>query len=913
MTISETFNADYIDDQYRQWKENPKSVSSDWHYFFKGFELARPERIETEGICSENQVLLQARVESLIYRYRDIGHLLSCLDPLLACPVDHPLLNLSAFNLSDAELDTSFHCSALFYDQKAQLKDIIEALKETYCRSIGVEFMHIQDPEERNWLLERMEPSRNKPGLKKDSQQRILRKLYEASLFEQFLNKKYPGQTRFSAEGAEAIIAMLDALVLYMAGQGCREIILGMAHRGRLNVQVNVLNKTYEDIFQEFEQCYDPDSLTGTGDVKYHNGYMADIDINRNRLRVLLVNNPSHLESVNPVVEGIARARQVFHKDDNKKRVIPLLLHGDSAFAGQGVVAETLNMSQLSGYSTGGTIHLVINNQIGYTTLPENARSTRYPTDIAKMLMSPIFHVHGENPEAAVHVVKLACEYRQKFGKDVVIDLVCYRRYGHNEGDEPYFTQPQMYDRIKERPPLHQIYAEKLKNEKIMTDDRLSDMEKEITESLETSFDNARDQCRGFPVPKFFESWDTFHGNYSHDSLETGVSAEKLKSLARKLNSVPENFSVFKKLKTLLDKRLEAVESEKTIDWGNAEALSFASLLDENIPIRLSGQDSGRGTFSQRHSVLTDIKTSEQYTPLNNIGTNQASYRVYDSMLSETGILGFEYGYSLSQPEGLIIWEAQFGDFVNNAQSIIDLYITSGEAKWQRLSGLVMLLPHGLEGLGPEHSSARPERFLQLCAHDNIQVCIPTLPSQYFHLLRRQVKVGYRKPLVILSPKSLLRHPLAVSSLKDLENGSFQQVIDDPNPPSKAERVILCSGKIFYELFSRRQKRGDDDIAIVRLEQYYPFPEHSLKNTLSKYSKAKHWYWVQEEPSNMGAWNFLRFRLAELMKKSFEYIGREASASPATGFPRLYRKQQENILSSAVGSSEDSDATSLNY
>jgi 2-oxoglutarate dehydrogenase E1 component len=910
MTISDTFNADYIDEQFKKWKNNPKSVSTDWGYFFKGFEWASQDGIKAdEGIVSKDHAMLQANVESLIYRYRDIGHLLACLDPLVACPMDHPFLDLSAFNLSEKDLDREFYCSAFFDTETATLKDIISALRETYCRSIGAEFMHLQDPEEREWLLERMEPIRNKPSFENDIKLRILQKLYEAALFEQFLNRKYPGQTRFSVEGADSIIPMLDSLLVQMAEQGCDEIILGMAHRGRLNVQTHVLNKTYEDIFQEFDQCYDPNSLTGSGDVKYHNGYMADIKINERNLRVLLVNNPSHLESVNPVVEGIVRARQFILEDDNKKRVLPVLLHGDSAFAGQGIVAETLNMSQLPGYKTGGTIHIVINNQIGYTTIPENARSTRYSTDIAKMLMSPIFHVHGENPEAAVHIIKLACDYRQKYHKDVVIDLVCYRRYGHNEGDDPYFTQPGMYERIKEQPPLYQIYEQELKNDGIISDEQLSEIEKNITEKLEKALDNARNQCHGFPVPKFFESWEGFHGHYSHDPLETGVSAEKLISFARQLNLVPEGFSVFKKLKGLLDKRLAAVESETGIDWGNAEALAFASLLTENMPIRLSGQDSGRGTFSQRQSVLTDIETEEKYVPLNNIGIKQAPYMVYDSLLSETGVLGFEYGYSLAQPKGLVIWEAQFGDFVNNAQSIIDLYIVSGEAKWQRLSGLVMLLPHGLEGLGPEHSSARPERFLQLCAHDNIQVCIPSLPSQYFHLLRKQAKVNYRKPLVILSPKSLLRHSLSVSSLKDLEEGSFQEVLDDPDPPVKATRVILCSGKIYYELLNRRQERGDDDIALIRLEQYYPFPEQSLKNILSKYNKAKQWLWVQEEPSNMGAWNFVRHRLDQLMKKNFNYVGRDASASPATGFPKLYHKQQREILSAAVGPLGNANAT----
>ena len=906
MTISETFNADYIDEQYKRWKENPESVSADWRYFFKGFELAAGG--EGGGVCAEQDLLSQSKVDALVHRYRDMGHLLSCLDPLAACPTDHPLLNLSAFGLQPADRDASFFCPAFFGDRKTPLKDIIQALKETYCRSVGAEFMHIQDPDERNWLRERMESSRNKPKLEPGERLRILRKLYEASLFEQFLNKKYPGQTRFSAEGAEGAVSMLDALFMHMAKNGCEEIVLGMAHRGRLNIQTNVLQKPYEDVFQEFEQCYDPESFLGYGDVKYHNGYMADLDFDGHSVRAVLVNNPSHLESVNPVVEGVARARQVQREAGNGAKVLPVLIHGDSAFAGQGIVAETLNMSQLKGYCTGGTIHIVINNQIGYTTLPEDARSTRYSTDVAKMLMAPIFHVHGETPEAAVHVAKLAGDYRNKFGKDVVIDLVCFRRYGHNEGDEPYFTQPLMYERIRERPYLFQIYGQKLKDDGVATDEALEKIEKEVAQRLDTALERAKTECRGFPIPKFYESWEGLHGEYSHEPADTGVSADKLLSLARRLNTVPEGFSVFRKLKGLLEKRLEAVESGEGIDWGNAEALAFASLLAEGFPIRLSGQDSGRGTFSQRHSVITDTKSGEEYVPLNALGEKQSPFTVYDSLLSEVGVMGFEYGYSLGQPRGLVIWEAQFGDFANNAQSVIDLYIASGEAKWQRLSGLTLLLPHGMEGLGPEHSSARLERFLQLCAHDNIQVCIPTLPAQYFHLLRKQMKADYRKPLVVMTPKSLLRHPMAVAVLKDLSQGTFQEVIDDPSPPEQARRVLLCGGKVFFDLDGRRSERGDDDIAIVRIEQFYPYPEAALKETLSKYESAGEWLWVQEEPENMGAWNFLRNRLEESTGKSFGYVGRDASASPATGFPRLYKKQKEDILSAAVGPAPDSES-----
>ncbi len=905
MNISDAFNADYIDEQYKRWKEDPESVSSDWRYFFKGFEFCDSGG-KKEGACSEETLLAQSRADALIYRYRDMGHLLSCLDPLTACPTDHPLLNISAFDLSQSDWETEFYRPALLGEGKAPLKEIVKALKETYCRSVGVEFMHIQDPGERNWLLERMEPTRNRPDLTDGERLRALRKLYEATLFEQFLNKKYPGQTRFSAEGAEALVPMLDSLLHHAAENGCEEAILGMAHRGRLNVQTNVLGKTYEDVFQEFEQCYDPASLVGAGDVKYHNGFMADLDFDGNPLRVVLVNNPSHLESVDPVVEGMARARQTQREAKNGAKVLPILLHGDSAFAGQGVVAETLNMSQLEGYSTGGTIHVVVNNQIGYTTLPKDARSTRYSTDIAKMLVSPIFHVHGENPEAAVHVIKLAYDYRKKFGKDVVIDLVCYRRYGHNEGDEPYFTQPQMYERIKERPPLYQIYGQKLLEEKVVSGDDLSRIEEGVAKCLEDSMERAKTECRGFPIPKFFESWEGLHGNFSHDPVDTTVPKETLVSLARKLATVPEGFNAFKKLKGLIDKRREAVEAGEGIDWGNAESLAFATLLSEGYPIRLSGQDSGRGTFSQRHSVLTDVETGERYTPLNALGIEQASYTVYDSLLSETGVLGFEYGYSLAQPRGLVVWEAQFGDFNNNAQSVIDLYIASGEAKWQRLSGLTMFLPHGLEGLGPEHSSARPERFLQLCAHDNIQVCIPTLPAQYFHLLRRQMKAPYRKPLVVLTPKSLLRNPMSVSTIDDLAAGVFQEVIDDPTPPVKARRVLLCGGKIFLELFNRRRERNDDDIAIVRIEQYYPFPGDALKKTLANYESATEWLWVQEEPENMGAWTFMRPRLESLTGRTLKYVGREPSASPATGFPKLYRKQAESILSTAVGPAKNS-------
>ncbi len=906
MDLSETLNADFIDAQYKQWKADPNAVSPDWRFFFEGFELAGGQYREAVTVYDEDQALQQSSVQALIFRYRNIGHLLACLDPLTSCPTVHPLLNLAAFNLTVKDLDTMFYAQSFSKSNRAALRDIINILKQTYCRSIGVEFMHLQDPDERRWLQDRMEPVRNRPDLNPEDKLRILEKLYQSALFEQFLHKTYLGQTRFSLEGAEAIIPMLDLLVSFAGRQGCREIILGMAHRGRLNVQTNILNKSYEEIFSEFESCHDPDNIFGSGDVKYHNGYLADIKTYEGHsLRIFLLNNPSHLESVNPVVQGFARARQEILGGEKKGFVLPLLIHGDAAFAGQGVVTETLNMSQIAGYKTGGTIHLIINNQIGYTTLPENARSTRYATDVAKMLMVPIFHVHGEDPEAAIHVVRLSAEYRKEFNKDVVIDVICYRRYGHNEGDEPYFTQPLMYERIRGRLSIHKVYSQKLIEEGHAQKQDLDVIQEKINANLQKSFQAVKESVCVFPESRFYENWKNFHGRYSHDALKTGVSEEKLVSFAHKLNTVPDEFSLNPKLKRLLKKRLDCVEKGQNIDWSNAEALSFASLLDEGIPIRLSGQDSGRGTFSQRHSVLIDTKSGKEYTPLNVIGKNQAVFTVYDSMLSEAGILGFEYGYSLAQPRGLVIWEAQFGDFANNAQSVIDLYIASGETKWQRLSGLVLLLPHGWEGLGPEHSSARLERFLQLCAGDNIQVCNLTTPAQYFHLIRRQIISDFRKPLVVMAPKSLLRHPLAVSGLSDMASGSFKEVLDDPDNLKNGNRVLFCSGKIFYELLQKRLEVKKRDTAIVRLEQLYPFPERQLKNVIKKYRKARQYYWVQEEPENMGAWFFIHHRLEKLTGKPVGYIGRKASASPATGFPNVYRKEQNAVIQEALGIAEN--------
>jgi 2-oxoglutarate dehydrogenase E1 component len=899
MNLSQTLSADFIDAQYRQWKSDPSSLPEDWQYFFKGFEMAGAAG---PADADPDQALRQAKVGALIHRYRDIGHLLACMDPLSACPTAHPLLELDAFDLDTADLGRAFAAPGLIEQTSAPLKTIVGRLKQTYCHSIGVEYMHLQDPDERGWLQSRMEPTGNRTELSAAERSHLLQQLTAATSFEAFLNKKYVGVTRFSLEGGEALIPLLDEICVQASHSGCRELILGMAHRGRLNVLYNILEKPAEEIFAEFENCYDPQDLIGSGDVKYHNGYLAERTLaDGSRMTVYMVSNPSHLEAVDPVVEGMARARQDMAAAHGAKAVMPVLLHGDAAFAGQGVVAETLNMSQLKGYRTGGTIHIIINNQIGYTTLPEDARSTRYSTDVAKMLMVPIFHVHGEDPEAVVHVARLAADYRYRFGKDVVIDLVCYRRYGHNEGDEPYFTQPTMYQRIRQRPSLNRIYGDGLVAAEVVSRGAVEKMEQAINGGLDAAFEEIHGSTCLFPEPRFFSGWETAGGTYSFDPVDTAVDKKTLADLARRLADLPEGFTVHPRLKTVLDKRLEAVAGGEGIDWAGAEALAFASLLIQSYGIRLSGQDVGRGTFSQRHSVLWDYASGDAYTPLNHLAAGQARFDVFNSLLAEAGVLGFEYGYAAIRPQMLTLWEAQFGDFANNAQGVIDLFIAGGQAKWQQLCGLTLLLPHGWEGLGPEHSSARLERFLQLCADDNLQVANLSTPAQYFHMLRRQVLAPFRKPLVLMTPKSLLRHPMAVSSLKDLTHGSFAPVLDDDEARASVKKVIFCCGKLYYQLITRRQQIGTDDTAIVRVEQLHPFPEKALAAIVKRYKKAVEWTWVQEEPKNMGAWTYIQPRLAPMLKKALNYIGRDASASPATGFPKIYKMQQDGIVDQAIG------------
>ncbi len=900
MVLAVAQNVEFIDSLYQSWKSDPEAVPREWQAFFEGFDFAVSSEVGREGVCTRGELLRQARVEALISRHRELGHLLACLDPLETCSLEHPLLSLESVGLSEEDLERSFPTPSLIGTEESSLREIVEMLRDTYCHSVGVEYMHLQDPGERRWLQERMEPVRNRSRFQPDERLRILRYLSEAMQFDQFLHNKYLSQKRFSIQGAEAVVPMLDGLIRHAAKDGCRELILGMAHRGRLNVQVNNLGKPFEAVFCEFEDSYDPESLVGSGDVKYHKGYLSDVETPEGHpVRLLLVTNPSHLEAVDPVVEGIARARQEQLGDGDPRLVLPVLMHGDAAFAGQGVVSETLNLSQLEGYRTGGTIHVVINNQIGFTTLPEDARSTRYSTDVAKMLMVPIFHVHGEDPEAVVHVVRLACDYRVRFRKDVVIDLVCYRRYGHNEGDEPYFTQPLMYERIRHRPAVPELYARTLLREGIVSGEEMEAAKAEYSRGLEEAYRAAHDRTCPAPEYRFYEAWENFGREYDPDPVETGVEEEKLLGFARRAVQVPDGFALNPKLERILGKRIENVEAGDSLDWATAEMLAFASLLSEGTPIRLSGQDSRRGTFSQRHSTLFDVKTGESFVPLNHLGEGAARFFVYDSMLSESAVLGFEYGYSVVSPETLVIWEAQFGDFANNAQGVIDQFISSSEVKWGRRSGLVLLLPHALEGQGPEHSSARLERFLQLCAEDNMQVCYPTTPAQYFHLLRRQIRQLFRKPLIVMAPKSLLRNPQAVSSLSELSRGRFREILPDEGSGDSVRRVLLCSGKMYYELAEKREADGHSDHAILRLEQFYPRPDEAFKAVVRSFAEVREWLWVQEEPRNMGAWIFVRDWIEDLTGRRPGYVGRKASPSPATGYHGVHRMEQAEILAMA--------------
>ena len=890
-TFLSNVSGEWIESLYGAWRKDAGSVPREWQIFFSAFDLGAQS---CPGAQDHVQALKHSGVQSLISQYRDIGHLLACTDPLTPCKTEHPQLALSVFGLDESDLETTFATHG-FVKQAATLSEIVSTLNETYCREVGVEFMHIQDPGERQWLIDRMESCRNHPSFSLDEKLRILEKLHQVTLFESFLHRRFIGQKRFSLEGSEVLLPVLDTVVQGCPGAGITDLILGMAHRGRLNVLAHLFEKPYEEIFAEFRdtQLF---GFVGDGDVKYHRGHSADIAVADAWVHLTMATNPSHLEAVNPVVEGKCRARQDRYGDGGVKRVLPFLIHGDAAFAGQGSVMETLNMSALDGYRCGGTIHVVLNNQIGFTTLPKDARSTRYATDVAKMLSCPIFHVQGEAPEIASHAVRLALEYRQTFGRDVVLELICYRRHGHNEGDEPAFTQPLMYRQISSRPSLNLIYANRLADEGVSTGS-LAEIERKIVDSLESTFDKP-------PHPRtigFKDAWSGVSRDFTTDAVETAVPGEELTMLAHRVTELAPGFTPHAKIGALIQRRREAVVKGNGIDWGNAEALAYASLLSEGVSVRLSGQDCRRGTFNHRHCVLHDAATGATLTPLAGVASGAASFQAWDSLLSEFGVLGFEYGYSLETPHGLTIWEAQFGDFANGAQVIIDQFISSGETKWNRASGLVMLLPHGYEGHGAEHSSARIERYLQLCANGNMVVVCPSTPSQMFHLLRRHMRQSFRKPLIVFTPKSLLGHPRCISSLEDLTTGIFSEILVDVAETGPVVRVLLCSGKLYYELSEEREKNNRNNTAIIRIEQLYPLRGDLLKQALTCFPADAEIVWVQEEPENMGAWPYLGGRLMDLCG-AVRYIGRPEDCCPATGSHNVHVLEQSVLVSRAFES-----------
>ncbi len=908
-------NADLIEATYRAWLDNPDSVDPTWRAFFQGFALgSNGASLQSANGTAEAAAIMadslkQAQVHSLIYHYRSIGHIQAHLDPLSDPPPPSPRLALGEFGLSEADLEKAFDVGHYLAGGQMKLGQLVENLHQTYCGRIGVEYVHIQETEVRRWLQDRMEPTCNQPQFTKEEKIRILRRVHKAELFEKFLHTKYVGQKRFSLEGGETFIAALDTVVEHCPEVGVEEINMGMAHRGRLNVLTSIMRKSFDQLFEQFSENYLPDTVAGDGDVKYHLGYEAVLSTTSGKkVEVRLAANPSHLEIVDPIVEGKARARQRVRGDFERRRVLPLLVHGDAALAGQGVVAETLQFSQLPGYRTGGTLHIVINNQIGFTTLPSDGRSTRYCTDVAKMIEAPVFHVNGDDPEAVCMIAELALDFREEFQRDVFIDIYCYRKHGHNEADEPAFTQPTLYRIIAAHPQVSAIYTEKLIAEGSLTPAEGDAIKAEYTAALEANLEKTKTReaekaaqraQAADPLAPFKGSTAVFQPSFKHASVPTGVAPELIAKIVKGLTHVPTNFKLNPKIKRLLDARTQAHEQGGPVDWSFGEALAFGTLLMEGSPVRLSGQDSERGTFSQRHAILYDVDTREAYTPLNQLGEKQARFCVYNSLLSEAAVLGFDYGYSLDYPQMLCLWEAQFGDFSNGAQVIIDQFMVSAESKWHRASGIVLLLPHGYEGQGPEHSSARLERFLQLCAENNMQVVNLTTPANLFHGLRRQLKRDFRKPLIVMSPKSLLRHPAAVSRIDEFTTGAFQEIIDDPLPPQNPARIILCSGKVYYDLADYRARNAITDVALVRLEQLYPLHRNRLAEIFDTYGHSARLVWCQEESQNMGAWSFIAPQLEEIFGRKPIYAGRDAAASPAVGALALHKMELTALLHDA--------------
>jgi 2-oxoglutarate dehydrogenase E1 component len=905
-----------MEELYALWQKDPEAVEESWRAFFEEegrpgpSAVPRPPDEAARGDRQPFQLLEQSRVDRLLWAYRDVGYLYSQLNPLGDYSPDHSYipyedhaeyerLTLEEFGIPPDDLDLVFFAGRAMQPSTAPLRTLIDAFRTTYCSSIGVEFLHIQNKKIRRWLIEAMESTRNHPDLPPEQKKIVLCDLIRTEEMEHFLDAFFLGQRRFSLEGSEALIPALHFLVDSAAHGSIEDIVIGTTHRGRLSILTTILSMPAEELFSRFDENVGPATPGGSGDVKYHIGYDT---VHRNddgtSVRIRLASNASHLESVDAVVEGMARATQDAKGDAGRKRVLPVLIHGDAAISGQGVVAETFNLSRLAGYSTGGTVHIVINNQIGFTTPSRSARSTFFPTDIAKMLPVPIFHVNGDNPESIVYVVDLALRFRQEFGMDSVVDIFCYRRHGHNEGDEPAFTHPHMYQLIASHPSVAALYGETCDQQGIMSRQDQERLRQECRDGLKKALDTARSNVPAATDSAPASGNDTGAG----ESAATGVEESAIRSLAASVTAVPQGFHIHPKLHQIVANKVRLLSEKSLVDWPLAESLAFGSLLLQGVPVRLSGQDSERGTFSQRHLTWWDVEspTPSPYTPLNSLGTGQAPMREFDSPLSEFSVLGYEFGYSLGDPTTLTIWEAQFGDFSNGAQVVIDNYISCSDSKWGQRSGLVLLLPHGNEGLGPDHSNAHLERFLQLCAQNNMTVCNPTTPAQYFHLLRSQALAGTKKPLVLMAPKSLLRHPLVVSYVSDLAKGAFAPVLDDPWKIETAARILLCSGKIFYDLHEFREKAGRKDVAIVRLEQLYPFPIESLRATLDRYRHRREMLWVQEEHNNFGAWRYVRDRLGSLMPEiTLGYRGRPESATAAAGRLKDHREEQKNVVESA--------------
>jgi len=938
-------NNSFIKELYAKYLENPQSIPESWLEFFDGLgedqeniekEILGPswspqnninikknitdsKKINIEEIPAEEKNFEKEKEQSvkaiaMIRAYRIRGHLIANLDPLEIMKRDYlHELHPADHGFKKEDYNKKIYLNGYLDRNYATINEMLSFLKKTYCSNIGVEYMHISDPIEKVWFRERMEKNEYQLNFTDNGKKGILKKLIQAEGFEKFLAVKFLGTKRFGIDGGESLIPALEQLIKKGGQLGVKEMKIGMPHRGRLNVLANVLQKSYKRMFNEFAGEIDSSSKDSTGDVKYHLGASSNREFDNNLVHISLSDNPSHLEAVNPVVLGQSRAKQFFHKDKSRQQVIPILIHGDAAFAGQGVVAECFAMSGLPGHNTGGTIHIVVNNQIGFTTNPKFARSSPYPSDLAKMVEAPILHVNGDDPEAVVHCARIAMEFRHKFNRDVVIDMFCYRRFGHNETDEPSFTQPLMYKKIKKHPTTLNVYAEKLIKEGTITSKEFDNYKKEFKELLDKQLKTAKEYK---PKLEWYEGvWSRFKPEKGKDKRgNTGVSLDKIKIIGEKLTFIPNNFNAHPTILKIFERKKKMFSSGHGFDWATAEQLAFATLLEEGFPVRLSGQDSGRGTFSQRHSVLRDQSDSTYHTPLNNISKKQKKYEVIDSLLSELAVLGFEYGYSLSEPTTLVVWEAQFGDFANGAQVVIDQFIAPGERKWTRASGLVMLLPHGYEGQGPEHSSARLERFLQLCAQENIQVVNCTTPANYFHALRRQIHREFRKPLIIMTPKSLLRNKRCVSSIKDFgQKNSFHRLLTDLadikdygliklKKDKSISKVIICSGKVYFDLLEAREKIKNNSVYIIRIEQLYPFPVKTLAKELKRFKKNSKFFWCQEEPQNMGAWNSARnyiqwsLKYIKAVNTEVNYIGRKPAASPATGYLKKHLAQQKEII-----------------